>query len=185
MVGKEEFIKLKKVDLRPFFNNKGFKVDESDTIASLTPWGTTFPPIIDNSFLESSYDICSQEKLDNVECDKTIINIEAKQNFSCLGIIGLGIHGDYVENLGIKFDYDKQFIDYEVTFPYMNRTITKFSNTDVFYTSDYVYSQFANRKIYQNISLFEIKIFLPSNNIIKQIRLPENLCTHIFALSLF
>lgn len=175
---------MKSINISKHFNNKAYQKNDLDNEAMLTLLGTAFPYPKNRFSNRSDYKICYDEELDNFEAVNNIIKIEAKEKFNCMGIIALGLYGDYVEKVVVGSDRGEYEV--EVNFPNFSRTSVQFENTSIFYTTKYVISQYPEaRKIDQQASVFEMKVPLDSECKINYIKLPDNLCVRIFAITLF
>lgn len=175
---------MEKLNITRHFNNKAFQKNKSDRKLDLTPIGSGFPFPGYNYFSETGYNLCCHDEQDNFECENNLIQIESNQIFKSIGIIALGLYGDYFGDILVG-QKNKEY-SFEIFFPCMDRTSLSIEGTKIFYTSEYVISQNALKGIVkQDISLFEIRLQLESETPLEFVKFPENSCIHIFAITLF
>ncbi|WP_207696104.1 hypothetical protein DOK67_0000695 [Enterococcus sp. DIV0212c] len=179
---------MKNINLSKYCNSKGLTNKQNFFHGNLTPAGSSIP---NNSGIKSvssqksgmNYKLIKGEK-DNIECQGQIIKFQQSSACQSIGIIGVGIYGDFTERLiiedvsGSKNYIEAHFSDFTHNPPYFKENFCIFS-------SDYLYSSDSNElEIYGCTgSLWEQVILVDTLNI-SSLKLPDNPCIHIFAISI-
>ncbi len=174
------------IDLKPFFNNKGFHVSPYFH-ADLTGTGDAlfleFPPDKDERWpahhIPADLSSCSSEQLDNITCQGQIIPVKGRGEK--LLLVGLSEFGVYPDKISVVADGR----EWECVFCFSDWTFDPDAAERLIWEGK-IYSDVNGELAYKgyNGRLFEKILCLPGCGEIQSVKLPVNPLIHIFAMSL-